>query len=525
MKKSSYLKRIIISFCLIFLIVPNLQAQTKKLKRPKGRVGISSVDNFVRESFDLYDKVYRYDGYAAAGTPLEDEDIDVLEDALDDLSGLTNSAPDIIDDLDGSGILKQGKATLQINRAKKALKYSVKTAKELLLGQRDRDSEDDKEDNSSNDEETDESSDSNNDTNENAETNDSTEEAAEEVSNVSDGLEVYSKYDFVPGDKLIFYDDFSADFIGDFPSKWNTNGSGEVVKTNNAEGNWFEIKPGYRIFYIPDIKGLTEDYTIEFDLLTSGLSRKTSSTARLYIILSDTDKFLNGKDHHTQVSLPFGQYSNFDIRCSNYFNRGAGDINSNIRTDVRDEMKNQPHISISVTKKRFRLWVNAKKYVDIPRFIQELNVLNYLKFNINQLKDGEERIFIKNLKVAEGGEDLRRKLIREGKVSTNGILFDSGSANIQPKSLGIVRQISQVLMQDASIKLNIIGHTDADGTNEGNLKLSKSRADAVKEVLTSIYKISADRLKTDGKGESQPIGDNKTVEGKAQNRRVEFVKL
>ena len=180
--------------------------------------------------------------------------------------------------------------------------------------------------------------------------------------------------------------------------------------------------------------------------------------------------------------------------------------------------------SISVTKNRYRLWINETKYVDIPRFIQELNVLNYLKFHINNFKDGEERLFITNLKVAEGGVDLRRKLMSEGKISTNGILFDSGSANIQPRSLGIVRQISQVLMQDENINLMIVGHTDSDGNDDTNLKLSKARAEAVKNALVNIYNISANRLSSDGKGELSPVADNSSTEGKAQNRRVEFIK-
>ena len=158
--------------------------------------------------------------------------------------------------------------------------------------------------------------------------------------------------------------------------------------------------------------------------------------------------------------------------------------------------------------------------------ISDKSPIQAIKFHVNGLKEeGEESMFISNLKVSEGGEDLRRKLMTEGKISTNGILFDSGSANIQPQSLGIIRQISQVLMQDESIKLNIIGHTDGDGTDDANLNLSKTRADAVKAVLINIYKISADRLTTDGKGETQPVGDNKTADGKAQNRRVEFVKI
>jgi outer membrane protein OmpA-like peptidoglycan-associated protein len=513
--------KLLLAIPLILFILPTLNAQTKKIKRPKSRVGISSVDNFVQESFDLYDKVYKYDGYAASGKSLDDEDIDVLEDALEEMSLLSDSAPNIINDLDGVGMLKQGKATLQMNKAKKALKYSIKTSKQLLLGQRERDSKEEK-----NDSPTTKDSDNKKDSKDTKNTNDSSTKNTEEApSNISDDLEVYSKFDFVPGDKLIFFDDFSQDFIGDLPSKWNTNGSGAIVKFNKVEGNWFELKAGYLLFIIPEFNQLPEDYTIEFDLLTSGITNKTSSSSRLEVVLSDSNTFVYGKKHYAKVALPIAQYKVCNIDTYNHFHERGGMINSGLIADIRDEVKNQPHISISVTKKRFRLWVNEVKYVDIPKFIEELNVLNYLKFHIDRLKDGEERVFIKNLKVAEGGVDLRRKLMSDGKISTNGILFDSGSDKIQPQSLGIVRQISQVLMQDENIKLNIVGHTDSDGSDEANLKLSKARAEAVKDALINIYKISKDRLTTDGKGDSKPVSDNSTTDGKAKNRRVEFIKI
>ncbi|MDG5492626.1 OmpA family protein [Psychroserpens sp. SPM9] len=501
----------------VIVFAPAAYSQTKKIKRPKSRVGISSVDTFVQESFDLYDKVYKYDGYAEAGTPLDDEDIDVLEEALTEMTALSDSAPDIIADLDGVGVLKQGKATLQINKAKKALKYSITTAKELLLGERER--KDEQEDDSE-----DSSEDNNTSPNDNDDNTNDTNTENETPKNISDNLEVLSKYDYIPGDKLLFFDDFSQDFVGDLPSKWNTNGSGAIVKFNTVEGNWFELKAGYRLYVIPDINELPEDYTIEFDILTSGLNNQTSSSARLFVVLSDNNMFNDGKEHYAAASLPLGQYGAFDINAFNYFNRAGGAINSGLTADIRDEIKNQPHIAISVTKKRYRLWVNEIKYIDIPRFIEELNVLNFLKFHVYGLKDGEERIFIKNLKVAEGGVDLRRKLLSEGKISTNGILFDSGSATIKAQSYGIIRQISQVLQQDAAIKLKIVGHTDADGGDDVNLKLSQSRAEAVKQALIDVYKIDANRLTSEGKGESQPIADNSTADGKAQNRRVEFIK-
>ena len=340
--------------------------------------------------------------------------------------------------------------------------------------------------------------------------------------NVSDNLEIYSKFDFVPGDKQLFFDDFSQDFVGDFPSKWNTNGSGEIVRLSTVEGNWFEIKSGYNILYIPLLDTeLPEEYTIEFDILTSGLDRQTSSTAKLGVVLDDNDGFKEGRDL-AKVLIPFCQYSAIAITVSNKINNKR-EIYSNVNADLRDVVLNQPHVSIAVNKQRFRMYINQKKHIDVPRLIAPGNKLKYLKFDLNGVKDGKDRIFINNLKIAEGGVDLRRKLMTEGSISTNGILFDSGSANIKPQSLGIVRQISQVLMQDESINLMIVGHTDSDGSNEANLELSKNRAESVKNALISLYGISGSRLQSDGKGEEDPVADNNTSEGKSQNRRVEFI--
>ncbi|MCF7561341.1 OmpA family protein [Sabulilitoribacter multivorans] len=331
-------------------------------------------------------------------------------------------------------------------------------------------------------------------------------------------LEVYSKFDFVPGDTLLLFDDFSEDYIGDFPSKWNTNGSGELVEIGNNGDKWLQMRPGYNIFYIPDLPNLPEDYTIEFDLLADGIDQKTSSTAVLRVGVSDNNSFTWG--NRATVDIPFCQYAPVG-----FFVRNGGDINTSIQGDIRENVLYQPHISIAVNKQRFRLWVDEGKYVDIPRMIPSNTKPTTLKFELLQFKDGKERLFIRNLKVVEGGVDLRKQLIEKGRFSTNGILFDSGSATIQPQSYGIIRQISQALQQDESMHLNIIGHTDADGSEETNLILSKNRAESVKEALIKVYNISGERLETEGKGESQPVADNSTTQGKAKNRRVEFIKI
>ena len=332
-------------------------------------------------------------------------------------------------------------------------------------------------------------------------------------------IEVYSKFDFVPGDRQLFFDNFQNDFVGDFPSKWNTDGSGEVVEISSESEKWFEIKPNS--FYIPDVPSLPTDYTIEFDILANGLDNKTSSTAKLRFILDDSDKFGYGANA-VYAYLPFCQYTPVGIGIWNNIS-GKNVIRNTVTADIRKDVLQKVHVSVAVNDKRFRLWVNENKYIDVPRLVPSGKIVS-LKFEPVGFKDGKERLFISNLKVAEGGVDLRRKLISEGKISTNGILFESGSANIQPQSMGIIRQISQVLQQEKGMKLKIVGHTDSDGSDENNLNLSEKRAEAVKNVLATVYGISSNRLTSEGKGESEPVEDNATIEGKAQNRRVEFIK-
>ena len=128
---------------ILLLVCTTVNAQKKRLKRPSSTVGIYSVDTFVRESFDIYAKVYHYDQKSQSEQPLSDHDIDILENALTDVSRLTESAPNVLGDLDGQGALKQAKATLQINRAKKALRYSLETGTRLLKGRQENNDEDD----------------------------------------------------------------------------------------------------------------------------------------------------------------------------------------------------------------------------------------------------------------------------------------------------------------------------------------------------------------------------------------------
>jgi len=334
-------------------------------------------------------------------------------------------------------------------------------------------------------------------------------------------FQVNTKFDYVPGEVLMVFEDFSEDALGDFPARWNTDGTGEVVTFGASKEKWFQMKSGSD--YIPDLpRELPESYTIEFDLAARGIDRKTSSSALLESILDDNNLFRQGSNF-ARVRIPFCQFISIGFHIWNQVD-GKRVINNSVQADIRQLVLNQPHVSIAVNKTRFRLWMNDKKYVDVPRMVPPGNTIKYLKLRPYSFKDGKEDIYIRNLKIAEGGLDLRSQLLKEGKVSTNGILFDVNSANIKPESYGVIRQIA-LAMEESDMNLNIIGHTDSDGSDDDNLDLSQRRAESVKAALVDDFGIVANRLTVEGKGETEPVAENNSPEEKAANRRVEFVSL
>src|SRR5690606_21074650 len=154
----------------------------------------------------------------------------------------------------------------------------------------------------------------------------------------------------------------------------------------------------------------------------------------------------------------------------------------------------------------------------------QLNQL-FLQLGSSPYEDEQIGVYISNIKIAKGLPDTRHKLVEEGKFSTTGILFDTGSATIKPESAGVLKFIAAVLTQYPDIRVRIVGHTDAVGDESANLTLSERRAAAVKIALQTEHQIDSTRLEASGKGETEPVGDNQTTAGRAQNRRVEFVKL
>ncbi len=326
--------------------------------------------------------------------------------------------------------------------------------------------------------------------------------------------------DFQPGAVTLFEDNFSRDNKGDFPAKWDTNGSGEIVVIEGKK--WFRV--GGRSTYIPMIKeSLPENYTIEFDMLTVGLDRNTSSQSWIHLLLHDTPLFQSSKSS-SMVKLSFCQY----VSSPGYIEKREGGKRifiNNIGKDYRGPINGKSHIAIAVNGPRMRVWMNDNKLVDVPRMVPAS--ADIFKLYVFGLRDetNKDEVYITNFRIGEAGVDNRSKLITEGRLSTNAIQFESGSDALLSQSYKTIREIAKVLEENSDVSIKIIGHTDADGSEPDNLQLSKKRAAAVKNSLVNQYGISESRIVTDGKGESDPVASNNTSDGKAQNRRVEFIKL
>ncbi len=351
------------------------------------------------------------------------------------------------------------------------------------------------------------------------------------ASEEENSLSSYSKYDFVPGDTVLYAEDFATENIGELPVGWNTNGKGEVVTLNNFGGNW--LKLGERsVFLSANNKEFTKNFTIECDLifqlenagpwwprLSIGFLSSGELTPDDNSFLVQYSKYQSSRIHYT-ARLDGGSWD-----LSSELNGGGYVKGSTVKTpSLKNNFNKIAHMAMQVQGKRLRIWLNGEKLYDMPSAVAEQFPSNQFFIEMSPISDPRYAYYISNIKIATGLSDTRHKLIEEGKFSTTGILFDVNSATIKPESNGVLKEIADVLTKFPDFKVKIIGHTDGDGSEASNLTLSQKRATAVKDALTKDFGIDESRMVTDGKGEAEPVGDNRTKEGKMQNRRVEFLK-
>ncbi|MFN8243318.1 MAG: OmpA family protein [Ferruginibacter sp.] len=343
--------------------------------------------------------------------------------------------------------------------------------------------------------------------------------AVKPVSGSQQPLQAYSHYDFVPGEKVILYEDFSQDAVGDFPALWTANAPGEINTLNIAPGKWLNLNStDGNYFYLNNIV-FPKNYIIEFDIVPKKAGGRIAAGLILYGETKHTEMDNNTHPGNCGIiiSLEKANWNTYGYKTGESATiTGASTINP-----VEPEKLN--HVIIWVQNRRVRIYHKSAKVLDMPTNIYEGSVFNRFCFRLS--RGASCGSYISNFRITDAAPDMRSKLLTEGKLVSYGIYFDVNSDQVKPESYGTLKSIADVLLENPGIKIKIVGHTDADGNDAANLDLSKRRAKAVKNELVKTFNIDAAAIETDGMGETRPVAPNDTPGNKALNRRVEFIKL
>ena len=327
----------------------------------------------------------------------------------------------------------------------------------------------------------------------------------------------WAKYDFVPGTEIIFEDNQEGEQNGEFPSKWDlVQGNCENASfdgTNVIDHIKCNMNGGGGI--VPMLKNCTEDYlpeefTIEFDAY---FDENHGDNYTVYFVDYKNQRNL---DKSTPVNKKW-------IRI--YKNSADGsDIEHNYypgyKSGMYDKTPKWRHVAISFNKRALKVYLDDARVLNIPNLGYNPTGFSLGKQNV----EGKHPGYSKNIRIAKGAVPLYDKFLTDGKFVTTGIKFDVAKASIKPESMGTINYVVKMMTDHPELNFSVEGHTDSDGESAFNQKLSEARAKAVTETMINAG-ISADRLSSKGYGETKPMTSNDTPEGKAQNRRVEFVKF
>jgi OOP family OmpA-OmpF porin len=321
----------------------------------------------------------------------------------------------------------------------------------------------------------------------------------------SEDMSLYTKFDFIPGDKVIFYDDLSGEEIGEFPSRWRLdNGVFEIAKQGNK--NYILCTDGGTIRPKIVTGPLPPKYTIEMEFYTKGGDAK----GHWFHI-----KWYNDQDEEIGVfSMKNNDNTHLSLMGKDLANKElSAPLTGGIHT-----------MRIMATQSTMKCYIDNERVANVPA-VEGFTPIDIGVYMDPWKDETNNPMLIGTFRYAQGGKTMREQLDESGRIVTHGILFDSGSAKIKGESYQTLKEIGQLLTDDPKLRISIEGHTDSDGADDYNMDLSKRRAAAVRDYLIANYKIAGDRLESKGWGESKPIDKNDTPEGKANNRRVELVKL
>jgi outer membrane protein OmpA-like peptidoglycan-associated protein len=315
------------------------------------------------------------------------------------------------------------------------------------------------------------------------------------------------KAEFVPGDKVILYDDFS-DMEGDEPPPhWKVRGGTAELRV--GDGIRQLTMTAQRMTLTPNVTGLPANFTMENDVAYKGHG------ARAWWRFHDKA----GKD--TLDIITEVNYKKLSLTIRQATDGGSEDLTSQqIEMDWTKPVKQ----ALWLQNGRMRYYVNGQRVMDVNQIV--LPELGKIEVYIDGPGDNDKTGYVgfQFARLAESTPDFSKVLMSSGRYVTRGILFDTDSDRIKPESAPVIRLIAKGLEANPSLNVLIEGHTDSTGDAGHNLDLSKRRAEALKAVLAAQFKIDASRLTTAGLGATKPVDTNDTPQGRAQNRRVELVK-
>jgi outer membrane protein OmpA-like peptidoglycan-associated protein len=332
---------------------------------------------------------------------------------------------------------------------------------------------------------------------------------------------VYSKYDFIPGDKVIFSDDFSDTDVGEFPRKWHLNGpksgNNNAVEVAEYQGKRFlRSSPAGKDqrqhestqFVRLNQKGdLPEKFTVEFDAVFANAIPGGYESTYYLLLLNSKDGWLQNNPMNLGVTELSGEKN----------------VSKNTQTTISQVDGKLHHVAVSVNGTFLKAYIDNVRVINDPDGVKRPITMVGLSIASGGTLPSDKVMFT-NFRLAEGGKSIKSALETDGKIITHGILFDTGKDIIKPESLPTLKSILAILNDDPGLNFSIEGHTDNQGNKAINQPLSEKRASAVRTWLIDKG-IAAERLKTKGFGDTKPIGSNTTPEGRANNRRVEFVKF
>ncbi|NNG26050.1 MAG: OmpA family protein [Ignavibacteriaceae bacterium] len=325
-------------------------------------------------------------------------------------------------------------------------------------------------------------------------------------------LKIWSKYDFVAGEKVIFEDDLSREESGEFPSRWDLlSGSAEVASLGGDNVIHY-INNNSVILPLMDKKDfLPEIFTLEFDVFFEEEATRRSDIYKI--------RFFEGTSNYAKIDGK--SISPIDVKWNEVKMGQFGGKTSSFTEEKKNWQPKWKHIAISFNKRSLKLYMDEERLLNIPNLGFKPKM-----FSIGAHYDDRfiKMSSIKNIRVNEGGKKLYDRIMEEGKFVTRGILFEVNRSNITGESMGAINEIVKLMNKHPDLSFTVEGHTDSDGEDSFNQKLSEDRAAEVKNMLIKLG-IDASRLNSKGYGESKPLSENSTPEGKANNRRVEFIKI